>query len=165
MVHNIHNIYTPLHLPANLYLKPDCLPDSLKDKSIIVIADQNGNLQYAGGEWDNGFVKTRISQFGSYAVTIDTTAPRITPLNFTGSNIMSDMSSVKFRIDDELSGIQSYEGYIDNEWALFEYDAKNNLVFYEFDPERIDQNQNHELELYIVDNKDNISFYYTEFYW
>jgi hypothetical protein len=165
MVHHIHNIYTPLHLPADLYLKPDNLPDSLKDKSIVVIADQDGNWQSAGGEWDNGFVKTKISQFGSYSVSIDTTAPMITPLNLTGSNNMSDKSSIQFRINDALSGIQSYEGYIDNEWALFEYDAKNNLVFYKFDPDRIDQNQNHELELYIVDNKDNISFYYTEFYW
>jgi len=165
MIHHIHNKSTPLHIPADLYLKPVGLPDSLKDKSIVVMTDKEDRWQFAGGEWENGYVKTKISQFGSYAVTVDTIAPWITPLNLTGSANMKEKGSLKFRIEDDLSGIQSYEGYIDNEWALFEYDAKNNLVFYSFDPDRISRNQNHQMELYIVDNKDNISFYYTDFYW
>lgn len=165
ILHHIHNIYTPLHLPAELYLKPIDLPDSLQDKAVVVSSDREGKWQYSGGEWANGFVKTKILQFGEYSITLDTTPPQITPLNLIGSLDMKDKTSLQFRIEDDLSGIQSYEGYVDNEWALFEYDAKNNIVFYIFDPERIAREQNHELELYIVDNKDNISFYYTDFQW
>ena len=57
------------------------------------------------------------------------------------------------------------EGYIDNEWVLFEYDAKNDLVCYSFDPDRLTSGKSHELELYIIDNKENIAYYYAEFYW
>ncbi|KPK84975.1 MAG: hypothetical protein AMS27_08630 [Bacteroides sp. SM23_62_1] len=165
MVHHVHNIYTPLHLPGELYLKPVNLPDSLNDKAVVVNANNNGKWQYAGGEWVNGYVRTTILQFGKYAITVDTIPPTITPLNLDGSADMKDRTSIRFKIEDDLSGIQSYEGYIDNEWALFEYDAKNNLLFYIFDPDKITRGKNHALELYIVDNKDNISFYYTEFYW
>jgi hypothetical protein len=68
-------------------------------------------------------------------------------------------------VTDKTTGIKSYEGYIDNEWVLFEYDAKNDIVFYRFDPERLTKGKDHELELYIIDNKDNIAYYYAEFYW
>ena len=164
-VHCIHNIYTPLHLQSELSIRPRNFPPDLQEKAILVKSDKEGIWRYAGGEWDNGFVKGKITEFGNYAVSADTSAPVIKPFNFIGIPDMSDMNSILFIITDDLSGIMSYEGYIDNEWALFEYDAKNNLVLYKFDPARIKREQKHELELYIIDNKQNITFYYTEFYW
>jgi murein DD-endopeptidase MepM/ murein hydrolase activator NlpD len=164
-VHNLHNIYTPLHLQSELSIRPENFPESLQEKAILVKSDKEGKWQYTSGEWDNGFVKGMIPGFGNYAVSIDTSSPVIKPLNFSGIPDLSDMNSILFKVKDELSGIMSYEGYIDGDWALFEYDAKNDLVFYKFDPERISKEQNHELELYVIDNKQNINFYYTEFYW
>ena len=164
-VHSVHNLYTPLHLACDLSIKPLSLPEALKDKAVLIKVDKNGEMKCAGGEWDNGFVKATIAEFGNYAVSVDTTPPVLKPLNFTGIPDMSDKNSMLFRAKDDLSGIMSYEGYIDGNWALFEYDAKNDLVFYNFDPERITRDSNHDLELYIIDNKQNINFYYTEFYW
>lgn len=165
IVHNIHNLYTPLHTACELLIRPDNLPEALQDKAVLVRIDKYGKLECAGGEWANGFVKGAITEFGNYAVGVDTTPTVIKPINFSGIPDMSDMNSMLFRVRDDLSGIMSYEGYIDGEWALFEYDAKNDLVFYKFDPERISRESNHNLELYIIDNKQNINFYYTEFYW
>lgn len=165
LVHNIHNIYTPLHIRSELSIRPKDFPESLQEKAILVKLDKEGKWEYVSGEWDNGYVKGSISEFGNYAVSIDTSAPVIKPLNFSGIPDMSDMNSILFKVKDDLSGIMSYEGYIDGDWALFEYEAKNDLVFYKFDPERISREQNHELELYVIDNKQNITFYYTEFYW
>jgi hypothetical protein len=164
-VHIIHNIYTPLQLACELFIRPENLPVSLQDKAVLVRINKNGEWECAGGEWTDGFVKGSITGFGNYAVSADTTPPVIKPLNFSGIPDMSDKNSILFRVKDDLSGIMSYEGYIDGDWALFEYDAKNDLVFYKFDPERITRQSNHDLELYIVDNKQNINFYYTEFYW
>jgi murein DD-endopeptidase MepM/ murein hydrolase activator NlpD len=165
MVHLVHDIYTPLHLQSQLSIRPDDIPESLQEKAILVRLDKEGKWQYAGGEWDDGFVTGMISGFGNYAVAIDTSPPVIKPLNFSGIPDMSGMNSIRFKVTDDISGIMSYEGYIDGDWALFEYEAKNDLVLYKFDPERISREQNHELELYVVDNKQNITFFYTEFYW
>ena len=165
VVHHIHNIYTPLHRPAELNIKPVGLPDSLQDKAVIVTLNRDGKWLYSDSDWAEGTVKTGILQFGQFSITVDTIPPQITPLNLNETLDLKGKTSLRFRIKDDLSGIQSYEGYIDNKWVLFEYDAKNNIVYHEFDAERITMEKNHELELYIVDNKDNISFYYTEFYW
>jgi hypothetical protein len=164
-VHHVHNIYTPVHLPFELRIKLDDLPGQLVDKAVLVFLDEEGVMNYVGGEGKDGWIISEVRSFGQYTVTIDTTDPLIEPQNIPELSDMSDRNEIRFTVTDDLSGIQSYEGYINNEWALFEYDAKNDLVYYTFDPERITRNSSHELELYIIDNKDNISFFYTEFYW
>ena len=89
-------------------------------------------------------------------------APEIKP-NTDFNNLKNN--KISFTIKDEFSDIKSYNGYIDNNWALFEYDQKNDELFYNIDSERLQKNSEHELELFIIDNKDNISTYYTTFYW
>ena len=126
---------------------------------------EEGKTEAAGGEWKDGMVKANIRSFGRYMVLVDTIAPQLKPLNLSGSPDMSLKPSIRFRVNDQQSGVRSYEGYIDNHWVLFEYDLKNDLVFYQFDPKRLKRGKYHELELYIIDNKDNIAYYYTEFYW
>jgi len=162
-VHHLHNHYTPLHLACDLSIVTVGLPDSLREKAMFGMITAEGEIVSAGGEWRDGRIRGPVRGLGSYTVVVDTTAPLIRSLNAKAD--MSGKTSIRFRAWDELAGIHSYEGYIDNEWALFEYDLKNDLVYYTFDPTRIAKGSNHELELYIIDNKDNISYYYTEFYW
>ncbi len=55
--------------------------------------------------------------------------------------------------------LKSYEPVIDGKWALFEYDQKNNLLIYSFDPKRIQKGTKHNLSLKVTDNLDNLSTY------
>ena len=165
-VHHIHHIRTPIHTAGELAIRPDSLPEDLRDKAYLgYLNGDEGKTEAAGGEWKDGMVRGRIRSFGRYTVLVDTIDPEIRPLNLGGSRDLSKRSSIRFRISDKQSGIKSYEGYIDNHWALVEYDLKNNLAFYRFDPQRLEKGKTHELELYVIDNKDNIAYYYTEFYW
>ncbi len=164
-VYHLHNPYTPLHMACRLAIEPEGLPDSLKGKALIGMVSDEGEIESVGGQWKDGRVITEILSFGNFTVALDTLPPKIIPLVQNGRTDMSREQSVRFRVTDDLSGIKSYEGYIDNRWALFEYDPKNDLVSYTFDASRINRGSQHELELYITDNKENISYYYTEFYW
>ena len=101
------------------------------------------------------------SSFFPLAITI---APIITALNLQAGKNLTDVPGIRFVIKDELSGISSYKGYIDNEWILMQYDPKNELLFYTFDNSRISNEKNHELELYIEDGKGNKAFYHTTFF-
>lgn len=40
---------------------------------------------------------------------------------------------IQVKIGDALSGIDSYNGYIDGKWVNFYYDAKNDLMEYVID--------------------------------
>ena len=72
---------------------------------------------------------------------------------------------MRFTIRDDLSGIEKYEGYIDNNWTLFEYDPKRDLLLYKFDESRLTGESQHELELYVSDERGNTSLLNTTFYW
>ena len=106
-----------------------------------------------------------ISSFGDYAVAIDTIAPEIIPLYGPVSGDLTGRKKLSFTIRDNLAGIEKYEGYIDNRWALFEYDPKNDLLTYLFDEDYLSRGGSHELELYISDSKGNVKMLHTTFTW
>ena len=164
-VYALQDRYTPLQLWCDLSIRPAGLPEVLRDKAVIALLDEENGYTSEGGEWKDGMVHTEIREFGQFTVLVDTTDPEITSLDLNGSGDPFTGKTIRFRVSDDLSGIRSYEGYIDNHWALFEYDLKNDLVYYRIDPGRLQSGKSHELELYITDNKENIAYYYGEFYW
>jgi hypothetical protein len=69
------------------------------------------------------------------------------------NDILSETVSMKFAISDDLSGIASYKGYINNKWEVFEYDAKNNLLEYYFDINS--PSGKLDVEIVVIDKKKN----------
>jgi hypothetical protein len=162
--YQIHYPETPLHLPYTLSIKaPDVIP-GLRDKLLLVTGDKQ-EIVSAGGDYKNGWVVASVGNFGRYAISLDTIAPEITPRNGTFRDDLTGRKTLNFTIRDNLSGIEKYEGYIDNRWALFEYDPKNELLTYTFDKERVNSGQLHELELYVSDFKGNVNLFHTTFTW
>jgi hypothetical protein len=164
-VHEMHNSYTPLHKSSKLSIKPDTIPPGKSSKLIIVQLDEKGTRRSMGGIYSNGVVTTDIRSFGSYAVSIDTVPPVISANGFADGADLSEKSSIRLRITDNLSGIKSYTGLIDGNWALFEYDAKNDLIFYKFDQKRIAKGVTHQLEVTVIDNCNNSSILKRSFTW
>ncbi len=152
-VHQIHNRYTPLHIGFDLWIKADNLPENLKSKALIV--STSGSSQ--GGSFDNGYVKATPKNFGSFYITTDTIAPRIVPVNIGEGRNISGLSKMTFKISDNLSGIKSFNGYIDGKWVLMEFDAKTATLWHSFD-ERTSAGK-HSLELVVTDMKENTRHY------
>ena len=161
--HHIHNKNTPIHKNFSISIKTENLPKNLSDKAFIANLLDNNSVKSIGGKIVNDYIVSQSKTFGNYTVLIDTISPVIKPL--TNNNTLLQSNKIKFIVKDDLSGIKSYNGYIDNNWALFEYDLKNDLLFYFIDKERIKKNIEHELELFVIDNNGNISTYYTTFFW
>jgi murein DD-endopeptidase MepM/ murein hydrolase activator NlpD len=157
-VHQIHNRYTPLHIGFDISIKADNLPENLRSKALIV--NSNGSSQ--GGGFENGYVKATPKNFGSFYIAIDTLAPRIVPVNIAEGKSMSGLSKIFFKISDNLSGIKSFNGYIDGKWALMEFDTKTATLWHSFD-ERTTSGK-HTLELVVVDMKENSRKYTVTFF-
>ena len=164
LVHKIHNKYTPIYKSYSASIKTINIPNELTEKTVIVQKNGDGKTISSGGEFINGYVVANLKEFGDYFVMIDTVAPQIISILKDRSIIHPD-STIRFTIKDDLSGIKTYNGYIDNNWALFEYDLKNDLLYYIIDEQRINKNTDHELELLVIDQKGNINTYYTTLYW
>jgi hypothetical protein len=154
-----------LHLYAELSLNLDGIQENLHNKLCIVQFDKNGKPEFEGGKISEGRIKTKIREFGSYSIEADSTPPILRPINVTKNANMRGHKSLRFSVTDDLSGVATYKAYIDKEWVLLEYDPKSNLLYYEFDKNRLKESINHELEIYLTDNMNNQNFYHTTFYW
>jgi hypothetical protein len=163
-VYHIHDRFTPVHRSYSLSIRADNVPPALRDKALIVqLNDDKPNP--LNSQWKNGYMHGQTNVFGMYTVMADTVPPVIEPLNISPGRNMSSQSKISFRVRDDLSGIKSYRGLINDEWVLFEFDPKNDLLFYIFDHSRIGRGQTHELQLTVTDQKDNASTYSVDFYY
>ena len=163
-IHVVHEKTVPLHKRVKLSIQTRPLKKILHSKALLVNVDTvTGDLSAVGGYYKNGWVTGYTRTFGNFAVAVDTVPPEIVPLNIRNKSELTEYSRICFRIKDKLSGISSFEGVLDGKWALFEYDAKSNLLIHYFDEERFEMNKMHDLKLTVTDLKGNISIYEASF--
>jgi hypothetical protein len=155
----------PVHSSYTLSIKSPAIEPALYNKLLFVSYDNNRKVVSAGGSYRDGVMVANLRNFGEFAIALDTVKPEIILLNKGNKGNFSGDKVLQFTIRDDLSGIAKYEGYIDNKWALFEYDPKNDRLIYTFDGQRIDKETVHELELYVTDEKGNVNLLNTTFYW
>ncbi len=164
-LHYVQDKYTPVHKPYTLSIKPTVIPAGKESKMLIVQSGDEHENSAINSIWSEGYLTAEVLSFGRFYIGIDTVAPVISPNGLTSGAILTGKKEIKIRITDDLSGIKSYEPVIDGKWALFEYDQKNNLLTYRFDPKRIAQGTKHNFSLKVTDNKDNVSKFSCVFTW
>jgi hypothetical protein len=109
-------------------------------------------------------VSASIAAFGDYFVILDTVPPLIKP-QFVRQANLKKQEKLSVKITDDLSGISSYSAMIDGRWALMEYDAKDDVLEYFFNPTHIKRNRTHTLVLTVMDKRLNVSTLETQFIW
>jgi len=163
-VYQLHNGSVALHFSCPLRIKAVNLPENLQSKVMLAQIDPTtGRIYSATGKYDDGWVEGNIRTLGSYTLAVDTETPKITSLNTADKKTPKDPNVLKFKVTDNLSGIENFKGTIDGKWVLFEYDLKNNLLSYTFDKTRFKFGGNHQLILEVTDFKGNTSTYKTNF--
>lgn len=162
-LHCIHNVFTPLHKNILVRIKVIGLPSKYINKTHIVKIQENGDKITCGGEWENGYIKTKIVQFGNYSVVVDTIPPIIKVLNLSKRKYLKTQKTLEFEIKDSSSGIKTYRGTINGHWILMDYDAKNDKLIYFID-EKIVMESN-KFKLVVTDNCNNIRIFSTQLYY
>lgn len=125
--------------------------DSLKSKTSVY--QKNGdNYAYKGGTWRSNDISFKTRDFGNFTILTDSTAPTISP-------ILISQESIRFRINDNLSGIKKFDAFVNNEWILMDYDYKTSQIW----SDKInDELFSGEVRLRLIDNVGNIQTYLTK---
>ena len=107
-------------------------------------------------------MKADVSRFGTFAVTSDTTAPTVRPINQQqwGRN-----NSVAVKISDNLSGVETYRGEIDGKFVLMELDGKSGTLSYNLNSGRVKRGGDHMLKVSVDDACGNRTVYTQKFRW
>ena len=162
-VWSISGYETALHVPARLSIRYDG-PDSLRAKALLVSVSHSGRIYGAGGATDScGYVTSRVSSFGSYAVALDTVPPSVRVYIANGETLRRDI--VSFSIRDRLSGLDRYEVEIDGRWVLAEFDAKRSRLSVNLADAKIGRGKKHRLVIRVSDNKGNETVVKRDFKW
>lgn len=156
----VNDTRVPLHNFCDMSIR--VTKDTLVNKAQYGIVQINGvNEYWVGGTYDNGSITARIRELGqTYAVSSDTKAPAITPVQPAR---WVRNGEIRIRLSDNKSGIRSWKGTIDGNYALFEKDVKSPFYIYKFDIKRLKKGQNHKLVFTATDGAGNSASYEYEF--
>ena len=145
----------PLHKSFQLSIKPD--KGINQSEKLIMVQINNKDSLFITSKWKNGEIVGNPSSFGVFTLTKDEEKPKIEALNFRRD--LSKTPSIRFKISDNLSGINEYFAEIDGKWILMEYDAKNQLIEHNF----INKPDGKHHKLYIKVSDKNGNFIEKEF--
>lgn len=102
-------------------------------RKFIAYYDNNGKVSSLGGKMKDGCMEVETRSMGEYAIKIDSVAPKVSASNFKDGQSVKELKSLRFKITDDMTGIETYNIYLDDVWVLGQYDAKNALLYYEID--------------------------------
>lgn len=157
MIHKIHDPQVPLHDFFDVSIRIDSSCRVPVSQLVMVRLNKNNKPVYTGSEPDGRYLKARIREFGRYSLMADSLSPVIKALNITDGKNIRNQETIRMSISDNLSGIKTYNAYLNGKWILMDYDAKNNLLEYQFD-DLLSAGKN-EFKLEISDNAGNKSSY------
>ena len=159
----LHEDNIPIHKNISISVDASNYNESDLDKLYI------GRLNYRGEPYYNTTFRkgskltARTRTFGTYALAMDTTVPKIRPLNFSDQKWISDNSTLMIKITDDRSGISSYRATINGKFILMEYNYKKDVLIYDFADNVISDTENN-LKLIVTDNVGNSTTFEATFF-
>lgn len=158
-LHHVHEFTEPVKNRYTITLEPDTI--LFPEKMLIARLDEDNDMETYTSSWKGLKLSANPRETGIFFVTLDTVAPTIKPINISDGKSLSGEKTIRFTIEDKVSGIKSYRGEVDGQWILFQYDKKNDLLYYEFDG-RIAAGE-HNLQLTVIDEVGNVQTYSCTF--
>ncbi len=156
-VHRVNNKPVPLHQHAQMWIRLNSDKLTEKNRYGIVSISDKGTGSWIGGEYKHGGLTVSIRELGNrYAITADTIAPVITPLE---AGKWASRRQIRIRLRDDKSGIAAFRGEINGRFVLFTHDAKSSVYTCRMDESRLPESESRELIFTAVDGAGNKSEY------
>lgn len=151
-VYQLHDEWVPLHNYCDIQIgvRRHVVEDSTK--YYMARVNKKGKLTSIGGKYEDGYVKSRIRELGTYTVAVDTVPPEVTAVT---PNLWAKNGRIVYKVKEEETGIKSYRGTINGEYVLFGLNIMNNRLEYKIEPERVKKGAVHTVEMTVVDNCGN----------
>ena len=159
MKSQINNVEITNNLPAknqfilSMKITPEYSP--YIEKTFMANITKKGNILNKNGKIDEKWISAEVKKMGTYQLIIDTVAPKIIHL---GNNRLKKINqSLNFKIADDLSGVENYDVYIDEQWVLSNYNYKTSKLHVPLDKYARITKGEHNCRLLISDERNNKS--------
>lgn len=141
------NAKQPLRSNVEVSLNPEKNYNTDKARVYSIFGNR---YNFMGGEWNDKQITFSTRDLVSYTILEDSIPPTITAKMVTSDDL-------KFRINDELSGIKSYQATLNGEFVLMKYEPKRKLIW----SEKLNKNIPYrgQFILTVIDNSNNETIY------
>ena len=132
-------------------------------KYYVASVSPKGRKYNMGGRYVDGYMEVKVRDLCTYTVAVDTVPPVLVPV---GQTKWGRTGRIVFKAKDAQTGIVSYRGTIDGQYALF---GKPNAVRGELvcrlDPRRMKKGGSHVLVMSVTDGCGNVTTQEYRFVW
>lgn len=163
LTYRLHDTNIPLHSYCDMSIALRRMPVEDSTKYYVAGVNRRGKKYYVGGSYEDGRMKVRIRELGTYTVDVDTLPPTLTPVN---PKSWGRTGRIVLKPRDRETGIASYRGTIDGHYALFgKPNSINGNLVCELKHARIEKGKTHRLEMTVTDRCGNRTTERYDFTW
>lgn len=151
----------PAHSNFTISLTDNTLSKELQEKTFIARIDGD-QINYNTTYRKDSVFSTKVKTLGKYKLVTDTIAPKVTIAKpMEGKWVNQD--AIQLQISDLGSGIKTYNGFLNGQWVLFEYDNKTRTITHYFNDDFLLNGAN-ELKVIVTDAMGNSTTFETYFF-
>lgn len=133
VIYSVGDKYIPLKKLITLSFDISNISPELQKKLVLCSYDEKDKVFCILGDVKNDHFIANSSFMGKFFLDIDTLMPTLTPTNFKANQSVANVNSLKLKAKDNMSGINTYNAFVNDKWVLLEYDLKNDMLEYTFD--------------------------------
>jgi len=159
----LHDDTVPAHSNFEIAIESDKYTEEQKSKVYIANLSANGRLGYNSTNVKGNVFTTRVRNLGKYTLAIDNSAPVISVVKPIEGRWLSNDKTLQLSISDTGSGIKTYNGYLNGNWILFEYNSKTRKITHYFSDGIVAEGAN-TLKVIVTDQVGNSKTFETQFF-
>jgi murein DD-endopeptidase MepM/ murein hydrolase activator NlpD len=158
----IHDDTVPVHSNFTITFEDNKYSEKQREK-VFIGAIEGTKISYNPTFRKGAIFTAKVKTLGKYALVLDETPPKITIAKPIEGKWLNNQNSIQFTISDSISGIKSYNGFLNGKWILFEYENKTRTLTHNFSDNIVAEGAN-DLKLIVTDNVGNSSIFETHFF-
>lgn len=159
---SLHDSSVPIHKNITITFDAKDISNINFDKAFLGRISKGKTEYYTTRKRGKKF-SIRTREFGDYTLIDDLEVPVIYKPSFSEGELLTNSNRIEFHIKDDLSGIESVAGFINDKWALFDYDYKTNKIVHLFEDGIVSSGKN-EVSIVVKDKVGNEAKFQTHFY-
>ena len=157
----VHDDMVPAHSSFTVSMESASFSESLKEK-VFIGRIEGRRVSYNATRQKENVYEVKTKTLGQFKLVLDTIPPIISMTKPIEGKRLDNQKLLQVNISDSISGVKSYNGYLNGEWILMEYDNKTGLLTHNFSDGIVVQGNN-VLKVVVVDNVGNSSIFETHF--
>ena len=158
----LHDDTVPAHTNFTISIEDNKHTEAQREK-LFIASIEDVKIRYNPTLYKDAVFTTKVKNLGKFSLVLDTIAPKITIAKSIEGKWLTDKTAIQLTISDSLSGIKSYNGYLNGNWILFEYDNKTKRIIHDFSHGIVAEGAN-ELKVVVIDNVGNSTTFETHFF-